>query len=374
MPQTTRASIMRKAPGRYETVELEVDDPRQNEVTVKLTASGLCHSDDHIATGDLAVAHYPICGGHEGAGVVTAVGPNTPGFEVGDHVVFSFVPACGRCPACARGQFNLCDTGINTLVGSRPDDPTSFRMKLDGEDVGQVAGISTFAEYTTANVDSVVKIDKEIPLKQAALIGCGVPTGWGSAVNSAQVQPGDTVVVMGIGGIGINAVQGARHAGATTIIAVDPVPFKREKAQEFGATHTFQSIEEATTYAQSITNGQGADSAIVTIGVVTGEHVAQAVAAIRKGGTVVVTGIGKMTDVGAPISLFELTMMQKRIQGSLYGENSPHDIIPRLLRMYQAGQLKLDELITREYTLDQIAEAYDDMHAGKNIRGVVVYD
>ena len=297
MPQTTRASIMRQAPGRYETVELELDDPRQHEVTVKLTASGLCHSDDHIATGDLAVAHYPICGGHEGAGVVTAVGPNTPGFEVGDHVVFSFVPACGRCPACARGQFNLCDTGINTLVGSRPDDPTSFRMKLDGEDVGQVAGISTFAEYTTANVDSVVKIDKEIPLKQAALIGCGVPTGWGSAVNSAQVQPGDTVVVMGIGGIGINAVQGARHAGATTIIAVDPVPFKREKAQEFGATHTFQSIEEATTYAQSITNGQGADSAIVTIGVVTGEHVAQAVAAIRKGGTVVVTGIGKMTDI-----------------------------------------------------------------------------
>jgi NDMA-dependent alcohol dehydrogenase len=374
MPQTTRASIMRKAPGRYETVEVELDDPRQNEVTVKLAASGLCHSDDHVATGDIMVGHYPICGGHEGAGVVTAVGPNTPGFEVGDHVVFSFLPACGRCPSCARGQFNLCDTGANTLVGSRADDPTSFRMKLDGEDVGQMAGISTFAEYTTAHVDSVVKIDKEIPLKQAALIGCGVPTGWGAAVNSAQVQPGDTVIVMGIGGIGINAVQGARHAGATTIIAVDPVAFKREKAQEFGATHTFEGIEEATTYAQSITNGQGADAAIVTIGVVTGEHVAQAMASIRKAGTVVVTGIGKMTDVGAPVSLFELTMMQKRIQGSLYGENSPHDIIPKLLRMYQAGQLKLDELITREYTIDQIAEAYDDMHAGKNIRGVVVYD
>ncbi len=373
MPQTTRASIMRKAPGRYETVEVELDDPRQNEVTVKLAASGLCHSDDHIATGDIMVGHYPICGGHEGAGVVTAVGPNTPGFEVGDHVVFSFLPACGRCPSCARGQFNLCDTGANTLVGSRADDPTSFRMKLDGEDVGQMAGISTFAEYTTAHVDSVVKIAKEIPLKQAALIGCGVPTGWGAAVNSAQVQPGDTVIVMGIGGIGINAVQGAKHAGATTIIAVDPVAFKREKAQEFGATHTFEGIEEATAYAQSITNGQGADAAIVTIGVVTGEHVAQAMAAIRKAGTVVVTGVGKMTDLGAPVSLFELTMMQKRIQGSLYGENSPQDIIPKLLRMYQAGQLKLDELITREYTIDQIAEAYDDMHAGVNIRGVVVY-
>jgi len=374
MPLTTRASIMRKAPGTYETVEIELEDPRQDEVTVKLAASGLCHSDDHIATGDIMVGHYPICGGHEGAGVVTAVGPNTRGFEVGDHVVFSFLPACGRCSACARGDFNLCDTGANTLVGSRADDPTSFRMHLDGEDVGQMAGISTFSEYTTAHVDSVVKIGKDVPLKQAALIGCGVPTGWGAAVNSAKVQPGDTVVVMGVGGIGINAVQGARHAGATTIIAVDPVPFKREKAQEFGATHTFEGIEEATDYARSITNGQGADSAIVTIGVVKGEHVAQAMAAIRKAGTVVVTGIGSMADLGVPVSLFELTMMQKRIQGSLYGENSPHDIIPKLVRMYQAGQLKLDELITREYTIDQVAEAYEDMHAGKNIRGVVVFD
>jgi NDMA-dependent alcohol dehydrogenase len=374
MPITTRTAVIRKAPGTYETVEIELDDPRQGEVTVKLAASGLCHSDDHVATGDIPVGKYPYAGGHEGAGVITAVGPNTPGYEVGDHVVFSFVPACGKCPACTRGLFNLCDTGANALVGSRPDDPTSFRMHLDGEDVGQQCGISTFSEYTTASVDSVVKIDKEIPLRSAALVGCGVPTGWGSAVKAAEVRPGDTVIVMGVGGIGINAVQGAKHAGATTIIAVDPVAFKREKAQEFGATHTFEGIEEATAYAQSITNGQGADSAIVTIGVVTGEHVAQAMAAIRKAGTVVVTGVGKMTDLDVPVSLFELTMMQKRIQGSLYGENSPHDIIPKLLRMYQAGQLKLDELITREYTIDQVAEAYDDMHAGLNIRGVVVFD
>jgi len=374
MPITTRASIIRQSPGEYETVELELDDPRQNEVTVKLAASGLCHSDDHLQTGDMVLGHYPMCGGHEGAGVVTAVGPNTAGYEVGDHVVFSFLPACGKCAACSRGQFNLCDTGANTLVGSRADDVTSFRMKLDGQDVGQMAGISTFSEYTTAHVDSVVKIPKDIPLKEAALVGCGVPTGWGSATNMAGITPGDTVIVMGIGGIGINAVQGAAHAGATTIIAVDPVPFKREKAQEFGATHSFSDIAEATEYAQSVTEGQGADATIITIGVVQGEHVGQAVASIRKGGTVVLTGVARMDEVGLPVSPFELVMMQKRIQGAIYGGNSPHDIIPRLLRMYQAGQLKLDELVTKEYTIDQVAQGYRDMHAGTNIRGVVVYD
>lgn len=374
MPITTRASLLRQAPGTYETATLELDDPRQGEVTVKLAASGLCHSDDHIATGDIPVGMYPFVGGHEGAGVITAVGPHTLGYEVGDHVVFSFVPACGKCPSCSRGRFNLCDTGANALVGSRPDDPTSFRMHLDGQDVGQQCGISTFSEYTTASVDSVVKIDKDIPLRVAALVGCGVPTGWGSAVNAAQVAPGDTVIIMGIGGIGINAVQGAVHGGASTIIAVDPVPFKQEKAEEFGATHSFASIEEATEFAQSITNGQGADSCIITIGVVNGDHVAQALASIRKAGTVVLTGLGDLMAVGAPISLADLTLMQKRLQGSLFGGCSPRADIPSLLRMYQAGTLKLDELVTKEYTLDQVAEAYQDMHAGKNIRGVIIFD
>src|SRR3954451_5414460 len=272
MPITTRTSVIRKAPGTYETVEVELDDPRQGEVTVKLAASGLCHSDDHNATGDIPVGIYPYAGGHEGAGVITAVGPNTPEFEVGDHVVFSFLPACGKCEFCARGLSNLCDLGASLLTGARADDPTSFRMHLDGEPVGQQCGISTFSEYTTASVASVVKIDKDISLKAAALLSCGVPTGFGSAVNSARVRPGDTVIVMGVGGIGANAVQGAAHAGATTVIAVDPVEFKREKASEFGATHTFAAIDEAADFARSLTNGQGADA----IGVVQGEHVAQA--------------------------------------------------------------------------------------------------
>jgi NDMA-dependent alcohol dehydrogenase len=374
VPITTRTSIIRKAPGTYETVEVELDDPRQGEVTVKLAASGLCHSDDHVATGDVPVGIYPFAGGHEGAGVVTAVGPNTPGYEVGDHVVFSFLPACGKCEFCAQGLSNLCDLGASLLTGARADDPTSYRMHLDGQPVGQQCGIATFSEHTTASIDSVVKISKEIPLKSAALVGCGVPTGWGSAVNSANIKPGATVIVMGIGGIGANALQGAVHAGATTVIAVDPVATKREWASTFGATHFFETIDEAADHARSITNGQGADAAIVTIGVVQGEHVAQALAAIRKAGTVVLTGLGDITATGAPIALGDLTLMQKRLQGSLFGESNPRRDIPNLLRMYQAGQLKLDELVTTEYTLDQVAEAYEDMHAGRNIRGVIVFD
>jgi NDMA-dependent alcohol dehydrogenase len=374
MPITTRTSIIRSSPGRYETVEVELDDPRQGEVTVELAASGLCHSDDHVATGDVPVGVYPYAGGHEGSGVITAVGPNTPGFAVGDHVVFSFLPACGRCEFCARGMSNLCDLGASLLTGARADDPSSFRMHLDGEPVGQQCGISTFSEHTTVSIDSVVKIDKGIPLRSAALIGCGVPTGWGSAVKSANLEPGDTAIVMGIGGIGVNALQGAAHAGATTIIAVDPVATKEDWAKQFGATHFYTSIEEAAEHARSITNGQGADATIVTVGVVEGEHIGEALASIRKAGTVVVTGLGDITAVGAPIALGDLTLMQKRLQGSLFGESNPRKDIPNLLRMYQAGQLKLDELVTSTYTLDQVAEAYDDMHAGRNLRGVVVFD
>ncbi len=370
----TRGAVVMSAPGTYEVVDLEMDEPRQGELLVDLAASGLCHSDDHIATGDIPVATYPFCGGHEGAGVVAKVGDNTPGWAVGDHVIFSFLPGCGKCRWCASGMQNLCDLGAGLLTGARFDDPTSYRAHLtDGTDVGQMCGIGTFAESSTVGIDSAVKIDKDLPLDKVCLLGCGVGTGWGSAVNSAAVRPGDTVIIMGIGGIGINAVQGAAHAGATNVIAVDPVPFKLEKARELGATHTYSDIAEADEFAKSVTNGQGADSVIVTIGVVHGEHVAQAFAATRKAGTVVVTGLGDITEVGIPVSIGELTLFQKRIQGSLFGASSPSSDILRQAQMYRDGKLKLDELVTTEYKLDEVAKGYEDMHAGKNIRGLIRY-
>jgi Zn-dependent alcohol dehydrogenase len=236
-----------------------------------------------------------------------------------------------------------------------------------------MCGISTFCEYTTVSTDSAVKVPDDTPLEAACLLGCSVGTGWGAAVNTGEVRPGDTVIIMGVGGIGANAVQGAAHAGASNVIAVDPVPFKRESAESLGATHSVATMDEALQIAQGFTNGQGADVAIVTVGVTNGGHVAEAFNAIRKQGTVVVTGLGDITEVGCPIPISQLTLFEKKLKGSLFGSSNPSSDIPRMLELYRAGHLKLDELRTTTYGLDDIARGYEDMHAGKNIRGVVVY-
>jgi NDMA-dependent alcohol dehydrogenase len=369
----TRGAVLMKAPGTYETVDLELDEPRHGEIRLKMVATGICHSDDHFATAVVRPALYPWLGGHEGAAVVDAVGPNTPGWQVGEHIVTSFLPSCGRCRWCAAGMQNLCNLGATALMGSRFDDVGSYRVTLsDGTPVGQMCGLGTFAEYTVVGTRSAVKVAEDLPLESLCLLGCAVGTGWGSAVNSADVRPGDVVVVIGIGGVGINAVQGAKHAGADHVIAVDPVEFKRVKALELGATRAFCDVWEAIDYAKSLTDGQGADSSIVTVGHTTGEHVAQGFAAIRKAGTVVVTGFGDST--GIPVPLAELTQYQKRIQGALFGGCSPSGDIPRQVRMYRDGKIKLDEIITKRYSLDQVAAAYEDMHDGTIIRGVVVFD
>jgi NDMA-dependent alcohol dehydrogenase len=368
----TKAAVLFSQPGKWEVTEVDLDEPKANEVLIKIVAAGMCHSDDHMATGDLPSMKLPLCGGHEGAGIVEAVGAAVTNVAPGDHVVLQFIPGCGRCRWCASGQQNLCDSGAMILAGCQLD--ATYRMHKDGTEIGQMAMISTFSQYTVVPSISCVKIPEDIPLTEACLVGCGVPTGWGSAVYGAGIQPGDVTIIMGIGGVGINSVQGAKHAGASRIIAVDPTPFKREMAMQMGATDAVESIQQATQLAQELTNGQGADNAIVTVGVTKGEHIAQAFDAIRKAGTVAVVGLGPVTDMNIPVSPFILTMFQKRIQGVLYGSLAPSKDILRLLSMYQAGQLKLKELVTRTYTLDEINEGYADMHAGKNIRGVITFD
>ena len=275
-------------------------------------------------------------------------------------------------PLVCHRPANLCDNGAVILSGSRPGDPSSFRLHLDdGTNVGQMAGLSTFAAHTTVHVSSAVKVDKDLPLEKLCLLGCGVGTGWGSAVNSTEVGPGDTVIVMGIGGIGINAVQGSAHAGAAHVIAVDPVAFKREKAEELGATHTFSAMADAAAFARSVTNGQGADSAIVTTGVVHGDQVAEAFDAIRKAGTVVVTGLAPLMETGIPVSLAMLTLFQKKDPGLALRRLQPHLGHSPAGPDVRDGTLKLDELVTREYALDEVAQGYEEMHAGVNIRGVI---
>jgi NDMA-dependent alcohol dehydrogenase len=366
----TRAAILREVPGRWEVHTVELDPPRDREVLVRIVASGLCHSDDHFATGDITVGHLPICGGHEAAGVVEAVGAGVSRLEVGDHVVTTFIPSCGHCRWCAGGMQQLCDNGALMLQGTQLDG--TFRMHLGDEDVAQAGLLSAFAEYSVMPEVSCIKIPRDVPLEIAALLGCAVPTGWGSAVNAAQVSPGDVVMVVGVGGIGINAVQGARHAGATRIIAVDPVAPKREAALRLGATDAFADRSEAAELARSLTDGQGADSVIVCVGVPTGDDVGAAFAAIRKAGTVVLTGSAPDTANGLPVGLLELSMYQKRIQGSLYGMCSPAKDVPRLLRLWQEGRLALEELVSRTYALDEINQGYEDMHAGINLRGVLL--
>ncbi|MGW4298924.1 NDMA-dependent alcohol dehydrogenase [Streptomyces sp. NPDC004376] len=370
----TRGAVIRQNPGELEVVELELDDPRQDEIQVKLVASGLCHSDSHHMTGDVPVGTYPFALGHEGAGIVTKAFPNSKGIEVGDHVVFTAIPSCGHCRWCASGMENLCDLKDGILRGPRWTDG-SYRLHTpEGAPVGQMCGISTFVEHTTVSLNSVVKIDKDIPLDKACLVGCAVSTGWGSAVNLAAIQPGDTAIVIGVGGIGAAALQGAVNAGAANIIAVDPLPFKQENAKLFGATHAAGSVGEAAELASGLTGGYGADAAVVAVGVRDSSIVAQALRAVRKAGTVVVASVAPHAADEAPIPLSDLTLNQKHLVGSLFGGTNGNRDVNRLLDLYRAGKLNLDDMITRTYSLDEIQQGYHDLHAGKNLRGIVVFD
>jgi NDMA-dependent alcohol dehydrogenase len=366
----TKAAVLWGQNEKWQIEEVELDPPKENEVLVKLTASGLCHSDEHLVTGDIPMP-YPIVGGHEGAGKVVEVGSEVRHVAEGDSVVLSFLPACGRCSYCARGMQNLCDLGMYLINGPQLDG--TYRFHGRGQGLGQMCLLGTFSEYTVVPAASVVKVDDGTALDKAALVGCGVTTGFGSAVRTAEVKAGETVVVMGIGGIGINAVQGARIAGARNIIAIDPVEFKRTKALELGATHAASSLEEAGPIVGLLTRGQMADSFIITTDVAEGAYIGPALDMVAKRGKVIVTAVGHPTDMEFSGSIWMLTMMEKQIRGSLYGSSNAQHDIPRIMELYNQGLLKLDELITQEYALEDVNQGYEDMRNGVNIRGLIRY-
>ena len=351
--------------------EIEVDEPKGAEVLVRNVASGLCHSDEHFITGDMPHGGYPWIAGHEGAGVVEAVGPEVTRVKPGDHVVFSFVAACGQCPSCADGHSNLCDNGA-LIMGGKMLDGTS-RIRARGEDALIMAGLGTFAHHSVVHEWSVVKVLEDLPLDKVVLLGCGATTGWGSSVYAADVRPGDNVAVIGVGGLGSAAVQGAKLAGAERIFAIDPVEFKRETAEKFGATHTASSVEEAFELVQQETWGRMCNKVVCTMGVGSGELMAQIMALTSKRGRVVVTNIHPWNEPSNTIPMIDLTLTEKQVVGSLFGSANPQSDIPRLAELYRKGQLDLDGMITRTYTLDEINQGYQDMRDGKNIRGVVVH-
>jgi NDMA-dependent alcohol dehydrogenase len=367
----------------WQILEIDLDPPTDHEVLVRWVAAGLCHSDQHLRTNDIGTPRapdegpdprlFPLVGGHEGAGVIEAVGPGVDGLHPGDHVAASFFPICGRCKMCITGHTNLCDLGAETFSPGQISDGTP-RYHYDGKPLNVMSKLGTFAEYGVVHEASLVKVGREFPLQAVALVSCGVTTGWGSAVYRAEVEQGDTVVVVGVGGVGMNAVQGAHMAGAKHVVAVDPVEFKRKSALDFGATHTAGSMEEALPLVIDLTRGQLADAVIMVPSVMYGDLMGPAMALTGKNGTCVVTGVAPQGQAECTVNLFELAMWQKEVRGVVFGAANPRFDIPNLLALYQAGRLKLDELVTRTYRLDQINEGYQDMLDGVNIRGVLLFD
>jgi len=367
----TKGALLWEIGTQWSVEEIEIGDPRPGEVTVQLAASGLCHSDEHVVTGATPMT-LPVIGGHEGSGVVVKVGAGVTDLQEGDHVVTAFIPACGKCPPCANGRQNLCDLGAVLLAGTSIADG-SFRVTAKGQNVVPMCLLGTFSPYITVHEASVVKIEPDIPLEVAALVGCGVTTGWGSVTKIGDVRPGETVVIMGAGGVGMNAVQAAAMVGARRVVVIDPVEAKRKWAMDFGATHTYAAAAEATAAVNDLTQGRMAEKVIITVGDIQGENVQEALTLTGKGGRTVVTGMGHAANLDVKLSLFELTLLQKDLQGAIFGGCSPRAEIPALLSLYQAGRLNLDGLVTTKYRLEEINQGYQDMKDGKNIRGLIVY-
>ncbi|MBL7486844.1 NDMA-dependent alcohol dehydrogenase [Frankia sp. AgB1.9] len=368
---STRAALLHGPGQDYKIDTVELDDPRAGEVLVAVRACGLCHSDEHARTGDLPMPHYPMICGHEGAGEVVEVGAGVTSVRPGDHVAMSFIPSCGHCQPCRSGRAFLCDLGSRLFdLGMISDGRVAHH--LGDQAVARYSQIGAFSEYQLLNEASVVRIDQDIPWAAAALVSCGVATGFGSAVNRAEVRPGDTVAVLGIGGLGASAVQGARIAGARQIFAVDPVEFKREQAVRFGATHAFASLDEAIGQIRRLTGGVMCDSVICTFSVMRSELLEPALTLTRKDGICVITSVAPLSQSQADVNLTMLAMMNKQIRGCIYGSQSPRVAIPRLLDLYRAGILQIDELVTETYSLDQVNQGYADLEAGRILRGVLV--
>jgi len=384
-----RGAIMRGVGQDWDIEEITLDPPREGELLVKMAVAGVCHSDDHFSTGDMVptpelaammdamgtprLDYFPLLGGHEGAGVVEEVGPGVRSVQPGDHVGLSFIAACGACRWCVSGMTYLCDNGASMLAKEMVTDGTP-RRRIGDEGVTAFCQLGTFAEYAVLAEESVIKIDESIPLEAASLVSCGVTTGWGSGTVGVGTEPGDTVVIIGTGGVGINAVQGARAAGAMSVIAVDPVEFKRDTAKFFGATDTSPSIEQAFPLVQELTRGVMADRVVLTPSVVSAEMLAPALMLTRKGGTCLMTGVPKFEIANVPLILVDFLQNCKTFKGLIYGGMNPRASMPMLLSMYRNGHLKLDELITRRYRLDQINDAITDMREGRNIRGIIEFD
>jgi NDMA-dependent alcohol dehydrogenase len=363
-----RAAFLPEPQRRLVVDELILDAPAEGEVLVRLAASGVCHSDYHLISG--TTKHpMPAVLGHEGAGVVETVGAGVTHLRVGDHVVLNWAPACGNCFYCQRDKPNLCETFTGPIWAGVMLNGTP-RLHRNGQPVYHYCGLATFAEFAVVPQESCIPIRRDVPLKVAALVGCAVATGVGATLYTSAVRPGDSVVVVGCGGVGLNVLQGAALCGAQTIIAVDNSPAKMELARKFGATHTFMAGDQTLSAIRDLTGGRGADHVFEAIGLPAVQEAS--LDFVRPGGTLVLVGLAPMgSATNFPSAI--ITRQEKVVKGSYYGTvNSPRDF-PMLLDLYMAGKLKLDELITKEYALEQVNEAFAAMLTGAAARGVILF-
>ncbi len=346
--------------------EVRIDAPRAREVKVRIGATGVCHSDYHLIKGEWRYG-VPMILGHEAAGVVEEVGPDVTSVTPGDHAILSFRPSCGSCRLCTIGRSVMCEgyTGNRFMM----HDGTA-RVHRNGEDLLVMGRMGSFAEYVVMPAEQVIPVRKDVPMEVLALIGCAVTTGVGAVINAAKVEPGASVAVIGCGGVGLNVIQGCRIAGAATIIAVDIAPQKLDLAAAFGATHQIDAgRQDVVSTVRRLTHG-GADYAFEVIG--NTRTIRQAYDSIHRGGTAVVVGEAAPGDE-VKIDAFTLPMMEKTLKGSFYGSTRPRVDMPKLIDLYVAGKLKLDELITRTVRLDEVNEAFAAMERGEVARSVIAY-
>jgi len=362
-----RAAVLYQ-PGEPLSVEdVELAAPRAGEVRVRVAAAGVCHSDYHYMRGDL-VGNLPVVLGHEGAGVVEEVGPGVTSVRPGDHVVLLWRTSCGRCEFCSSGRPALCPTGSAVRNSGRMADGTS-RLSRGGAEIKHFLGVSCFAEQTVCQELSVLKMPEDVPLPVGAVAGCAVMTGVGAVINTARVEPGSTVLVVGAGGVGLCAIMGAALAGAARIVAADLNPSRLELATSFGATDVVDASHEDVVQSVRELTGGGVDYAFEVIGLPA--TVLQAVGALRTGGTAVAIGLAP-AGAQAPVDLNELVRTEKTLKGSIYGSTRPYRDFPRLFELYRRGRLPLDRLVTRRWPLHEINEAYDALIAGTEPRSVLV--
>ncbi len=365
----TRAAVMYEHNQPVVVEELYLEEPKANEVLVRTAASGVCHSDLSVVTGAIYYDAAVVLG-HEGAGVIERVGADVTEFKIGDHVILSFVSYCGDCVMCQMERVCLCES-YNVPRGF-PLDGTYRLYNKTGDGILQMARIATMSEYMVVPQQNLVKIDDHYSLEKAALVGCGVTTGVGAVLNTAKVEPSSTVAVIGTGGVGLNAIQGAVLANAEKIIAIDITEKKLNFAKKFGATEVVNASDvDPIDAVRELTDGRGVDYAFEVIG--NPDTIVQAYRMVRAAGTAVIVGMAHhQKEFTIPAQQF--VSSERKIIGSFYGSCHPRIDMPKLLKLYTEGKLKLDELITKHYELDQINEAFSDMEAGKNARGVILFN